>query len=520
MVNRQINQKRVSQASFWKNNKEKTKFIESIKATWKDFHPLITEIPKKGYSYNQCLRIIKQYSQMTLEKIKNNHYSGTIYQAKLLHDYEELELQPSLESLYMEIFRRSYLWNSLHDHEFPVANIINYQIVSMIAELFGGDKNTVMGLVTTGGTQSLMNTARSYVNYGVMIKKLDSHDCVIIAPNTIHPAIMKAQDAYHFKLILIKTNIHGTCDIQDLQAKVKYHKRNLIALFCSVPSYPYGTIDNIEIFSSLASKYQVGLHVDCCLGGFIVNFMETDILKFPGVTSLSVDTHKNGQAPKGSSVLIYKQLGEQNMLYYSIYAVTNSLCGIYGSPKDEGSQSCTESFCALITLLYYGKERYIDIATNICQTVSNIKDFLSTFPAVQIINPQTSVNIIAFKIDNIEGATYRLSDIMGTKGFVFNTLTNNIIHFCVTDRFAYDNVNNQNFKKCFEESYQQLMSEIVDGKEFDGSARMYCSINKALRPKVENKNYTKYIENSLFGELGVRDAIRNHFLALNNPYYQ
>ena len=64
------------------------------------------------------------------------------------------------------------------------------------------------------------------------------------------------------------------------------------------------------------------------------------------------------------------------------------------------------------------------------------------------------------------------------------------------------------------------MSEIVDGKEFDGSARMYCSINKALRPKVENKNYTKYIENSLFGELGVRDAIRNHFLALNNPYYQ
>lgn len=51
--------------------------------------------------------------------------------------------------------------------------------------------------------------------------------------------------------------------------------------------------------SALGLKYNIPVHVDCCLGGFIAAFMPQagfSIPSFdfnlPGVTSISADTHK------------------------------------------------------------------------------------------------------------------------------------------------------------------------------------------------------------------------------------
>lgn len=53
-----------------------------------------------------------------------------------------------------------------------------------------------------------------------------------------------------------------------------------------------------------------GVHVDCCLGGFILPFAKKlgySVPDFdfglPGVTSMSVDTHKYGYASKGALLL-------------------------------------------------------------------------------------------------------------------------------------------------------------------------------------------------------------------------
>lgn len=56
---------------------------------------------------------------------------------------------------------------------------------------------------------------------------------------------------------------------------------------------------DITALSKLAIKYKLGLHVDCCLGSFLVPFLERAGYAFepfdfrvPGVTSISCDTHK------------------------------------------------------------------------------------------------------------------------------------------------------------------------------------------------------------------------------------
>lgn len=58
-------------------------------------------------------------------------------------------------------------------------------------------------------------------------------------------------------------------------------------------------MDDIEGLSQLAMSNSVGLHVDCCLGSFIMPFLEkagypVELFDFRlgGVTSISCDTHK------------------------------------------------------------------------------------------------------------------------------------------------------------------------------------------------------------------------------------
>lgn len=74
----------------------------------------------------------------------------------------------------------------------------------------------------------------------------------------------------------------------------------------SAPNYPYGVMDDIEKIAKLARKYKIPLHVDACLGGFLIIFMKRAGYPLPkfdfsikGVTSISCDPHKYGFTPKG-----------------------------------------------------------------------------------------------------------------------------------------------------------------------------------------------------------------------------
>jgi len=88
---------------------------------------------------------------------------------------------------------------------------------------------------------------------------------------------------------------------------------NTVAIYSSAPSFPHGTVDDIEILSEIAQSHGIGLHVDNCLGGFMLSYMVKEGLadvnfdfRVPGVTSMSVDVHKYGLASKGASVVLYR----------------------------------------------------------------------------------------------------------------------------------------------------------------------------------------------------------------------
>jgi Glutamate decarboxylase and related PLP-dependent proteins len=95
----------------------------------------------------------------------------------------------------------------------------------------------------------------------------------------------------------------------------------------SAPNFPYGVIDPIEEIGAIAVKHKVWLHVDACVGGMILPFLSMagiNVKKWdftvPGVTSISVDLHKYGFTPKGSSVILYRN---RDFRRYQLYVNAN-----------------------------------------------------------------------------------------------------------------------------------------------------------------------------------------------------
>ena len=61
-------------------------------------------------------------------------------------------------------------------------------------------------------------------------------------------------------------------------------------------NFPDGNMDDIPALSEIAKKHKIGLHVDACLGSFVVPFLERagfpcEVFDFrlEGVTSISCD---------------------------------------------------------------------------------------------------------------------------------------------------------------------------------------------------------------------------------------
>ena len=141
---------------------------------------------------------------------------------------------------------------------------------------------------------------------------------------------------------------------------------NTIAIYGSYPNYPYGTIDPIPELAKLAKKHKIGFHIDACLGGLIVAFLKDHEGKFTvdidGATSISLDHHKYGLAPKGVSTVFFRKREMRHLMYF-VYA--DWVGGLYGTPSFVGSRAGFASAGAWYALTQVGKKQYQENAKEI-----------------------------------------------------------------------------------------------------------------------------------------------------------
>ena len=183
----------------------------------------------------------------------------------------------------------------------------------------------------------------------------------VIKPETAHPAFDKA--CHLFGVELRRAPIDPVTTQVDVDWVRDHIDDQTVALIGSACNYGYGTVDPISELSDIALERGVGLHVDGCLGGFILPFgreLGYDIPPFdysvPGVTSISADTHKYGYAFKGSSVLTFRTKALRNAQYFYL---TDWSGGKYTSPGMEGSRSGGLIAATWAAMVQYGHAGYL-----------------------------------------------------------------------------------------------------------------------------------------------------------------
>ena len=87
--------------------------------------------------------------------------------------------------------------------------------------------------------------------------------------------------------------IANTCKA-DVRAIRRHINSNTIAIVGSCPQYPHGAVDPITELAALAKSHDIGLHVDCCLGSFVVPFMRKAGFDFPGESSRGTARLRSG----------------------------------------------------------------------------------------------------------------------------------------------------------------------------------------------------------------------------------
>jgi sphinganine-1-phosphate aldolase len=322
--------------------------------------------------------------------------------------------------------------NALQRDMCPSATRFEGEIIAMALDLFHAGKVSgaePAGMVTSGGTASITHAMLAYREEGRDGRSIERPNAV--KPETAHPAFDKACDLFGIELRRAPVDRETTLVRPDAVADLI--DDSTVAIVGSAGNYGYGTIDPIEELGELALERGVGLHVDGCLGGFLLPFGEElgyrippFDFRVPGVTSISADTHKYGYGLKGTSTLLFRDRSLRNRCYFFMPDWSG---GKYFSPGMEGSRSDGLLASTWASLVSVGREGYRNHAKGIFETSAAMQAVVRSHPELRLLGDPTF--LFAFTSDEFD--IYHVNDEMKRRGWRFNGLQYpNALHMAVT----------------------------------------------------------------------------------------
>ena len=352
--------------------------------------------------------------------------SGTMY----CGDHEHYDFLNEAFGMYAHV-------NALQRDMCPSQTKYEGEVIAMALDLMHAEAVTdgaPAGLVTTGGTGSILHALIAYREHARETRGITQPN--FVKPETGHAAFDKGCHLFGIELRVAEVD-PGTTAV-DVDAVAGLIDENTIAIMGSAGNYAYGTIDPITDLAALASEKGVGMHVDACLGGFILPFAEDAGLKIPefdfrvpGVTTISADTHKYGYAFKGSSTLLFRAKALRNAQYFHLLDWSG---GKYMSPGMEGSRSGGLIASTWASMVSLGRNGYREHAKEIFETAAAMMDVVRSHPELRVMGegtPGAPTFCFSFTSDDFE--IYHLVDFLGPKGWRFNGQQyTNAIHMAVT----------------------------------------------------------------------------------------
>ncbi|MFP2906658.1 pyridoxal phosphate-dependent decarboxylase family protein [Pyxidicoccus sp. 3LFB2] len=390
-------------------------------------------LPVTGRAREEVLKELQALQAQEESRWREGKVSGAVYNG----DEGHIDFLNRVYSLHSQS-------NPLHADLWPSATKFEAEVIAMTASMLGADAANagkpaaehICGSMSSGGTESIMLAIKTYRDWAREKKGITRPE--MVAPASAHPAFDKA--AHYFGVKMVRVPV-GPDYRADVAAMRKALTRNTIVLIGSAPGFPHGVIDPIDQLSELARRKRIGFHTDACLGGFVLPFarkLHYEVPPFdfrlPGVTSISVDTHKFGYAAKGSSVVLYRGTELRSHQYFT---ATDWPGGIYFSPTFSGSRPGALIATAWASLVSMGEQGYLEATRRILETAVTLKKGIRAIPELYVLGDPLFV--IAFGSDTVD--VFKVMERMSERGWSLNGLHKPAaVHLCVTLRHAQPGV--------------------------------------------------------------------------------
>lgn len=388
----------------------------------------LRQLPRKGAASNDVKRqlLYKQNDDCRFAD-GDSRVSGTVYMAGAVH-----------KQLLNEAYQMFSITNPMHADVFPSVRKMEGEVVAMTASILGGGPagdHGVCGSMTSGGTESILTAVKASRDYMMATRGIKEPEMVIAV--SAHAAFIKAAEYYRIRLVRLPV---GSDYRLSASAVARAIGPNTVLVAASAPGFPHGLVDHVADIAKVTRRRGVPLHVDCCLGGFVLPFARQlgyPIPPFdfsvPGVTSISVDTHKFGMAHKGTSVVLYRSAEIRKHQYTSI---TDWSGGLYISPGFAGSRSGALIATAWASMVHLGEEGYLQITDGMMKAAQQLIAGVKQIEGLEIVG-EPEMSVVAFKATRAAAKRgldiYKVNDLLSKQGWHLNALQRPAaLHICIT----------------------------------------------------------------------------------------
>jgi sphinganine-1-phosphate aldolase len=322
--------------------------------------------------------------------------------------------EPSVEQVIKHAYMRFLTENALDPTVYPSLLRFEQDIIGIAAAHLGGDAQ-VVGNFTSGGTESVLlavKTARDHAR--AMKPQIKTPNMVV--PVSAHACFHKAAHYFDVGLRLVPVDPQTfQVRVADVAAAID---ADTILLVGSACQYAHGVIDPIGDLGALALQHELLLHVDACIGGFILPFLRRlgeavppFAFDVPGVTSVSMDFHKYAYAAKGASVVLYR---DKELRRHQIFTGARWTGYSVINPTILSSKSGGPLAACWAVLQHIGDGGYLRYAQRTLEATQRIRAAIEAAPGVRVLGDPTGP-LLAFAADGF--SVFPIVDAMRAKGW-------------------------------------------------------------------------------------------------------
>jgi glutamate/tyrosine decarboxylase-like PLP-dependent enzyme len=383
--------------------------------------PIDTQLPTRGRSREAILGQLRELAAADPDYARGRTWSLVYY------------LGEEHTRLLEEAHRLFFSANALNPMAFKSLKRLEHAVVRMTADLLHGGPRAC-GTMTSGGTESCLLAVKTYRDRArartPWIRRPE-----MILPESAHVAWEKGAEYFGVKAVHAPLMDDFRVDPQAVARRVG---RNTVMILGSAPQYPHGVVDPIEELGRIAQDREIPLHVDACVGGYLLPFVERlgrpvppFDFRVPGVASISADTHKYGYAAKGASVILYRDPG---FLKHQLFVYENWPGGLFGSAGLLGTRPGGAIAAAWASMAAMGEDGYLENARRIMEATDRLTAGIDAIPGLAVLG-RPPMSLFAYRAADPALNIFAVGDRLEARGWhVDRQQRPDCLHAMVTPR--------------------------------------------------------------------------------------